>query len=550
MATPKGRMTQHTNPSPESAAPSARRRPRIWVADDVPMEAADTAKALSAGFEVQVFHDGSGVIERAATGELPDLVVLDWHMPTMTGLEVCDFFRTNPRTAALPILVLTSTGDEQDLLQALASGADDYVTKGASHAELNARVRALLRSRALLVRAESAETALAAILVREREARAEAESANQAKDVFLATVSHELRTPLNAIMGWATLLQRGLDPEGSSKAVDTIVRNARVQARIIDDLLDISRIATGKVRLELAPLDAAREVASVVEANAPAAKAKDVTLTSELEPGVVIAGDSSRVQQIVSNLVSNAIKFSTAGGNVSVTLRRLGTEVLLRVQDDGIGIAGEFLPHIFDAFRQGDASSTRRHGGLGLGLAIVRELCELHGARVRADSAGTNQGSTFEVSFPGLDASSRPDEPTIPSDYPSGLSGTCVLVVDDDADGLDYVARVLSQVGAEVRTARSVSAALDLVSSWRPHVVVSDISMPARDGYDLSRTLNQPGASTPLATIALSAHARAEDRDASLRAGFREHLAKPVNPDDLLRAVKRHAPRRRAGAAR
>lgn len=504
------------------------------------MEAEETANALRPSFDVETFTDGSTVIEQAANGELPDLVVLDWHMPTMTGLEVCEFFRGNPRTAALPILVLTATGDEQDLLQALASGADDYVTKGASIAELNARVRALIRSRALLARAESAEGALAAILVREREARAEAESANQAKDVFLATVSHELRTPLNAILGWATLLQRGLDSSGALRAIDTIERNARVQARIINDLLDLSRIATGKLSLDLAPLDATKEVSGVIEANAPAARAKDVNLTCELESGVVIAGDASRFQQIVTNLVSNAIKFCGPGGEVHVTLERGEDDVTLRVRDDGVGIERELLPRIFDAFRQGDSSSTRRHGGLGLGLAIVKHLCQLHGAQVRADSAGVGQGATFEVTFPALAPSSLLDRRDLSNRGGARLEGTTVLVVDDDTDGLELVAEILSGAGAEVRTATSVAAALNLVAADRPDVLVSDISMPSRDGYDLSRTIT--AGSTPIATIALSAHARAEDRAASLRAGFREHLTKPVNADDLLRAVQRHAP--------
>ncbi|MDQ3032289.1 MAG: response regulator [Myxococcota bacterium] len=530
--------------TPRSRENAQKRRPVVWVADDVEMEAQAARRALQGTYDVELFPDGSSVVERAATGSLPDLLVLDWHMAGMAGLDVCEFFRATERTVSLPILIFTATGDEQDLLQALASGADDYVSKGASDAELNARVGALLRSKHLLERAESAERSLEQILLHEREARAEAEAANRAKDLFLATVSHELRTPLNAILGWSRLLNAGLDPGRQARAIETIERNARAQARIVDDLLDLSRIVTGKLRLDLVPIDASEELMAVIEAQRPTATAKRVSLDAEIEPGVVIAGDSSRVQQIASNLLSNAIKFTRADGHVRVTLAREGDTVALRIADDGVGIAPELLPHVFDRFRQGDSTTTRSHGGLGLGLAIVRELAELHHARVGAKSTGVGGGATFEVAFP---ATSLPVSAEAVAEPNVGdVHGARVLVVDDDPDGLDVAAQLLAYAGAEVRTAASVDDALATLHSWSPDVLVSDLAMPERDGLDLIRTVRAESAGGSPPAIALTALAREEDRAQAIEAGFQTHLAKPVDADELLRTIARLVSERRA----
>ena len=525
---------------------NGRRRLRVWVADDVEIEALAAARALRETYDVELFTDGSEVVERAATGELPDLLVLDWHMEGMAGLDVCQYFRAHESTVALPILVFTSTGDEQDLLEALASGADDYVSKGASDAELNARVGALLRSKHLLERAENAERSLATILLREREARAEAEAANRAKDVFLATVSHELRTPLNAILGWARLLRAGLEPAAQTRAFETIERNALAQARIVDDLLDLSRVVTGKLRLDLVPLDASEVVAGVVEAQRPTATARGLVLEANIERPAPIAGDVSRIQQIASNLLSNALKFTPAGGHVRVELERQDGAVVLRVSDDGVGIVPEVLPQMFERFRQADSTNTRAHGGLGLGLAIVRELAELHHARVEARSAGPGRGATFEVWFPEATLPTR-DAPVV--EPRADVQGARILVVDDDPDGLELAARVLTRAGADVKTASSTTEALVTMDAWAPDVLVSDVAMPERDGLDLVRSVRARRAGGSPPAIALTALAREEERAQALDAGFQAHVAKPVDVDELLRAVSRLLQRSRLQTA-
>ena len=380
----------------------------------------------------------------------------------------------------------------------------------------------------------------------EMTARFQAETANRMKDEFLATVSHELRSPLNAILGWVRLLREGsLDKEASQRALETIERSARTQNRIVSDLLDVSRIITGKLRLSIRPLEPSRIVESAVEAVRLAAEAKSIDLNLSLDRSVgPISGDPDRVQQIVWNLLSNAIKFTPHGGRVDVVLARVGSNAEITVRDTGPGISPDLLPYVFDRFRQGDASSTRRQGGLGLGLAIVRHLTELHGGTVTVQSEG--RGAAFTVSLPVVSAVMRPSGPLnrreASGNGGSGapLDGLKVLVVDDDPDSLELVRTVLSHNSAEVKVASSSRDALKILQDWIPDLLISDIEMPEMDGYGLilkMRTLEQQQGRRRLPAIALTAYGRMEDRMRALASGFQLHLSKPIDPLDLLTAV-------------
>lgn len=388
------------------------------------------------------------------------------------------------------------------------------------------------------------------LLESERTARAAAERLSSLKDEFLANLSHELRTPLNAILGWAEMLRnRSRSPADLEKGLATIERNARIQTRLVEDLLDMSRILSGKVRLEVESLDPAAFIDAAVDTLRPAASAKGVRIDTQLEPGAgPVLGDRSRLQQVIWNLLSNAIKFTPKGGKVQVFLERVRSQVEIRVVDTGLGISSAFLPHVFDRFRQADTGSTRRHGGLGLGLSIVRNLVELHGGVVRAESAGPDQGSTFVVQLPiaalRLHTADEPDAESnaVPAmealREPPNLAGIKVLIVEDDADSRELLEAVLVNSAATVRTACNASEGLALVSQERPDVLVSDIGMPDVDGFEFLRrlrALQTPGGRLP--AIALTAYARSEDRARVLRAGFLAHVAKPVRASELVAAV-------------
>ena len=392
------------------------------------------------------------------------------------------------------------------------------------------------------------------LLAREREAREQAESANQAKDDFLATVSHELRTPLTPILSWAGMLRRRtLDAPTTARALEAIERNARVQKQLVEDLLDISRIITGRMRLDVRPVELAPVVQAAIEAVSPAAEARSVRLETALDPDAsVVVGDADRLQQVAWNLLSNAIKFTPEGGRVDVRLARRGAHVELSVADTGRGIAAELLPHVFERFWQADATSTRRHGGLGLGLAIVRHLVELHGGSVAVESAGEGRGTTFRVTLPRLaaragDAAAERAEPEGGGDavaYPR-LEGLRVLVVDDEPDTAEMLRTLLAECGAEVRMALSAAEALRIVDGWTPSVLLSDIAMPDQDGYALIERIRalDPARGGRVPAIALTAYARNEDRVKATAAGFQVHLPKPVEPAELLAAVARLAAR-------
>jgi signal transduction histidine kinase/ActR/RegA family two-component response regulator len=379
-------------------------------------------------------------------------------------------------------------------------------------------------------------------LAREHIARAEAESANRMKDEFLATVSHELRTPLNAILGWAHILRSGTSDEGTvSRGVEVIERNAQTQAQLVEDILDASRVITGSLRLTPAPVDLAAVINAATDSVRLGAEAKGIDLTVVLDPAArQLSGDAGRLQQLVWNLLSNAIKFTPAGGRVEVRLARTDGHAQIQVSDTGEGIAADFLPFIFDRFRQADSTITRRHGGLGLGLAIVRHLAELHEGTAQAESAGEGYGSTFTIRLP-LGAGPEAERSTAlaPPGAAAPLRGVQLLLVDDDQDALDMLSLLLGEAGASVRTATSAAEALALLRWIRPDVLVSDLAMPDEDGYSLIRSLRtverQSGRRTP--AVALTAYVRVQDRARAVDAGFDVFVEKPVDPDELVSVI-------------
>ena len=380
-------------------------------------------------------------------------------------------------------------------------------------------------------------------------ARADAEAANRLKDEFLATLSHELRTPLNAILGWARILSTGsVGPEDLQEGLASIDRNAKVQTQIVEDLLDISRVIAGNLRLDVQRVNLLEVIIAAMAAVMPAADARGVQVTKVLDPlAGQVSGDPARLQQVVWNLLTNAVKFTPKGGRVQVLLERVNSHVELSVSDSGIGIKPEFLPHVFERFRQEDSSTTRRHGGLGLGLAIVKQLTELHGGSVRAKSPGEGQGSTFVVSLPITIVHAETPSPNMvgPREHDesefgysaTSLSGIKVLVVDDELDARQLIRRVLIECGAELAVAGSADEAMTLMESFRPDIMVSDVGMPDQDGYDLIRRVRARVAAKTLPAVALTAFARSEDRRRALLAGFQTHVSKPVEPAELVAVV-------------
>ena len=388
------------------------------------------------------------------------------------------------------------------------------------------------------------------LLKLEQAARSAAESANRLKDEFLAVLSHELRSPLNPILGWVKLLRsRKMDESTQTRALETIERNATLQARLIEDLLDVSRIMRGKTSLNISSVNLASTIEAAIDTVRLSAQAKSIELQSRIDPMVgLISGDPNRLQQVIWNLLSNAIKFTPSGGRVTIRLERKGTQAQIQVSDTGKGINADFLPHVFEYFRQADSSTTRTQGGLGLGLAIVRHLVELHGGIVTASSPGMEQGSTFTVTLPlKIQATAiAPSEPLGSTqkmgetlDNPPAFRGFRILVVDDETDTRDFYTAVLEEHGAEVIAVASADEALEAISRQRPDVLISDIGMPVRDGYSLIRQLRaselQEGGMLP--AIALTAYARDVDRQQALAAGFQKHLAKPVEPNKLVAVV-------------
>jgi signal transduction histidine kinase len=512
-------------------------RARILIVDDLPEKLLVYSTLLKdIDAEVVEARSGTEALKRVLEGAFA-VILLDVNMPDIDGLEAATLIRGHRNGRHTPIIFITAYADEMQTARGYALGAVDYI--------LSPIIAPVLRTKVqVFVDLYKAHAALALsnqeLETRVKERTAELEQLSRLKDEFLATMSHELRTPLNAIFGWVTLLRtRRLDEPTQERALETIERNARAQKRLIEDLLDVSRIVTGKVALEIMPVDPRRVVEAALETMQPAAQAKGITVVPLLNTGVAtVRGDFARLQQIVCNLLSNAIKFTPSGGRVEVNLAHRNGEAEISVSDSGQGIKPEFLPLVFDRFRQEDGSISRRHGGLGLGLAIVRHLVELHAGSVEAFSDGEGKGSRFVVRLPtrlGIAKSGAGDERVASPTTSSMLAGVRLLVVDDEPGARELIANVLQGYGAEVCLAESGQAALTKLFEQRPHVLIADLGMPGMDGYALIeqvRALDPDfGGHTP--AIAVTGYASPLDRLRALQAGYQNHVAKPVEPQEL-----------------
>src|SRR5689334_24392206 len=396
---------------------------------------------------------------------------------------------------------------------------------------------------------KAAEDDRAALLIRERDARKHAEEADRLKDEFLATLSHELRTPLTSILGWASMVRNGeVEGANATRAIETIERNARSQARLIDDLLDVSRIITGNLRLDLHPLNLAPIVEAAIDALRPTADVKGIQIRTETSGNCLVKGDPHRLRQVIWNLLSNSIKFTQRGGVVSIRLGCIGPTVRLTVADTGEGISAEFLPYVFDRFRQAEGSISRKQGGLGLGLAVVRHLVELHGGSISAESEGLGQGSVFTVELPLAEERRDPGraeerrrevERRRTRKGTIRLDGVHVLLVEDDDDSRKLLGAMLKRYGARVTSTKSAAEALTVFSNDVPDVLVSDIGMPDEDGYELIRKLRALPAEKggQVRAIALTGYASRKDRERALATGYDQHLAKPIEQADMIAAI-------------
>jgi signal transduction histidine kinase/ActR/RegA family two-component response regulator len=433
--------------------------------------------------------------------------------------------------------------------------AESYIALANDDERLRAILRLQQQAKSLQAEVDErqrAEESLRAALAREQVARSEAETANRMKDEFLANVSHELRTPLNAIIGWTHLLRTGsLDSTTVARAVETIDRNAKSQAQLIEDILDTSRIITGKLRLNKEPVDISSVINAAIDSVQLAVDSKNLQLEVTLDPTARhTVGDASRLQQVVWNLFANAIKFTPSGGRIEVKVERAGDNMQIQVSDTGVGIGPDFLPYIFDRFRQADGTTTRQHGGLGLGLAIVRHLVELHGGMITADSAGEGKGATFIIKLPlapqaatrRRKAMSAPQMKELPAESVRPLRSLAkvkVLLVDDDPDTLQILSMMLGESKAMLQIAASVGEALETLQWFRPDVLVSDLAMPGEDGYALIDKVRALDAQNETRTpaVALTSYVRIEDRTRALSAGFNVFVPKPVHPDELITAI-------------
>jgi signal transduction histidine kinase/CheY-like chemotaxis protein len=458
--------------------------------------------------------------------------------------ELMDCLRTQPAWSDIPVLLFADAERSEIYLRTLRllEGLRNVVLL-----ERPIRLGAALSLIRSAIRGRARQYELRDLLKAFADAREEAETANRLKDEFLATLSHELRTPLNAILGWTTMLREGnVQPRHVMRALDTIHRNATAQVQIVNDLLDVSRIVRGSVQLAPRLMSLGPLLMLAVESIAPTAEAKGVSITTSFDSTpLFVWADHDRLQQVFWNLLSNAVKFTSSGGRVEVRMQAEGSDVRVDVSDTGNGIAPAFLPHVFERFRQADGSSTRMHGGLGLGLSIGRHLVELHGGRMKASSAGEGQGSTFSVHLPMREAEQRPSPPGPAERRPRGrnieLEGMHVLIVDDEPDARELLRVMLVNAGARITEAANADEALRLYSDDRPDIVLADVAMPGRDGYALMRAIRSlsNGDGGHVRAVAVSAYARHEDRERALKAGFNDHVAKPVQPDDLYDAIER-----------
>ncbi|HKP81422.1 MAG TPA: response regulator [Pyrinomonadaceae bacterium] len=520
---------------------------KLLVVDDEESLRITTAAIFEKeGYVVDTASSGDEAIDLLGKTDY-DLVLTDLHMEGGDGLSVLNQIR---RQAPLTIsVVLTGFASVESAIAALQEGAYDYLIKPCDIESMKHTIRRGVEHRRLMLAEQKARADLQQLnrdleqRIDERTAEltrlnAELAEANRAKDVFLATLSHELRTPLTPVVGWIKLLRSGtLDEKSVSQALDAIERNAWLQSRLIDDLLDTSRIATGKLHFEPKPTDLNAVVKAAVDTVRNSAAARNIDLSLSLYPAsLVVMGEPVRLQQIAWNLVSNAIKFTDPGGKVSITTGLNGTQSYLTVVDTGVGIEPDFLPHVFDRFRQADGSTSRRHGGLGLGLAIADALAKMHNGRLEAQSDGVGQGATFtfrvETATGGNVVSETVDQKV------HSLEGLDVLIVEDSPDTLLLLSTIFRREGANVTTAASASEALQSAVVKRPHIIVSDIGMPETDGYQLLEQLRLLPGLSDVPAIAISGYASEEDRERALSVGYLALVPKPVDVDTLFTLIQ------------
>lgn len=519
---------------------------RLLVVDDEESLRITTAAIFEQeGYIVDTASSGDEAIDLLGRTDY-DLVLTDLHMEGGDGLSVLNQIRRHaPFTISV---VLTGFASVESAIAALQEGAYDYLVKPCDIESMKHTIRRGVEHRRLMLAEQKARADLKQLnldleqRIEERTAElkrlnVELAEANRAKDVFLATLSHELRTPLTPVVGWIKLLRSGtLDEKSVAQALDAIERNAWLQSRLIDDLLDTSRIATGKLHFEPKPTDLNIVVKAAIDTVRASAASRDIELTTSLWPmSLVVMGEPVRLQQIAWNLVSNAIKFTDPGGKVQVITRLEGCEAHLEVADTGVGIAPEFLPHVFDRFRQADGSTSRRHGGLGLGLAIADALAKMHGGRLEAYSGGVGQGATFTLRMQAAPMGNITVEK--PVEKVHSLKGLDVLLVEDSQDTLSLLSMIFEREGANVTTASSAAEALSRAVAKRPNIIVSDIGMPETDGYQLLEQLRLLPGLSEVPAIAISGYASEEDRERALSVGYLALVPKPIDVDILFTLI-------------
>ena len=535
------------NGSPQDVFVPLSKEARLLVVDDEESLRITTAAIFeNEGYIVHTASSGDEAIALLSDGDY-DLVLTDLHMEGGDGLSVLNQIR---QQAPLTIsVVLTGFASVESAIAALQEGAYDYLVKPCDIESMKHTIRRGVEHRRLMLAEQKARMDLQQLnldlerRIEERTAElkrlnVELADANRAKDVFLATLSHELRTPLTPVVGWIKLLRSGsLDEKSVAQALDAIERNAWLQSRLIDDLLDTSRIATGKLHFEPKPTDLNTVVKAAVDTVRSSAATRNIDLSLSLWPvSLIVMGEPVRLQQIAWNLVSNAIKFTEPGGKVRVTTGLNGAQAYLEVVDTGVGIEPEFLPHVFDRFRQADGSTSRRHGGLGLGLAIADGLAKMHGAKLEAESEGVGQGSRFIFRI-ALAPGGKAAPETIKQKVHS-LEGLDVLIVEDSTDTLDLLSMIFSREGANVTTAASAAEALQNAVIKRPHIIVSDIGMPDTDGYQLLEQLRLLPGLDNVPAIAVSGYASEEDRERALAVGYLALVPKPIDLDVLFNLIQ------------
>ena len=510
---------------------------RVLMIDDAPQDRFLARRALDALFPDLAMAEVRDAAELAAALERRDFdaIVTDYRLKWSDGLKVLEAVRASG--SDVPVVMFTHTGSEEIVAAGLRGGLADYIVKSPTqYRQLARSVRVALRNAEIARNEREARQ-------REREALRTAEEALRLKDEFLATLSHELRTPLNAITGWLQVIQTHPSPERMQRGLAAIERNTGLLTRLIADLVDVSRIVSGTLTLQIEPTDIRKVVEAALDSVRPAMQAKRLRVEVLADPDPeLVAADPDRLQQVVWNLLSNAVKFTPEGGRISIAARRREDRVELTVADTGTGIRSDFLPHVFDRFSQQDGRMTRHHGGMGLGLAIVRHLTEMHGGSVHVASI-EGQGATFAVCIPMVCALDAPSEAPLASGPRAQLNGLRILLVDDDADAREVVTTMLTDQGAVVEVATSAAQGYESLRCGVPDVLMCDIGMPEEDGLAFMRRLRKhPDVRiAALPALAVTAYARSKDRQDALDAGFDAHLAKPLRSAELVAVVARLA---------